>query len=110
MGVRKNRHREHGHDCCGAVFKFVWLHIGLCRLAHLWRVVSRGRIRELLASVRSWARLVAIRLRLVVFRSAVWMELHRRTAVGLVAVSLRRMALPAGRRMGVEPCGIVWSR
>src|SRR4030095_16201456 len=110
MGVGKNRHREHGYDSGGRVFKFLWLHLGFCGLVHLWRVVSRSGIRKLLAAVWRWPWLGAIRLRFVVFRSSLWMELHRRPDVGLVALSLRRMAVPAGRRVGGESRGLVGSR
>jgi len=42
------------------------------------------------------------------YDSFFWVELSRRTAVGLGTVSLRRLAVSTGYRMGVESEGNVW--
>jgi len=46
----------------------------------------------------------------VVLRSVFWVEFYRRSGLGLAAVSLRWLAVPAGRGLGMEPDKFLWRR
>src|SRR5260370_372582 len=76
-------------DHCGAaIHELALLQLRHGRPLHVRLVVPDRRIRKLLAAVRSGTRLVTLRERRLVYGSDVRLVVHRRAAVGLVAVSL----------------------
>src|SRR5580692_10662869 len=100
-GYRDNRR--------AAVYEFGLLQLGCRGLVYVWSVVSDQWLRKLLAALRGWARVVALREWQLVYGSVVWLGVCGFAAVGLAAVSLRWMGIRAGIWLAVGAgTGIRW--
>src|SRR5260370_21020090 len=91
MALGKRGYGGDGDQRGAAIRQLALLHVGLRRPLHLWLVVSDRWLRQLLAAVWSRAGLVAVRQRRLVHGAGIWLGLHRLSAVGLAALSLRRV-------------------
>jgi hypothetical protein len=65
---------------------------------------------KLLATLWRGPGMVAIRFRLLVLRPGLRMVVSRWSTLGLVAISLWRLVISSGSRLGLEPDGILWRR